>query len=162
MKSKYPTPNSILNNQDMLDLVAHVFMEHIPFNQVIGMSLGVYTDTKVELSFSRRDELIGNKMRNILHGGVTSTALDTVGGLFAARSIYQELQECTLEEFQQRFSKIGTIDLRVDYLRPGRGERFIASASLLRSGNKVAVCRMELHNEKQELIAVGTGTYLVG
>ena len=153
---------TILNNNQMLDLVAQVFLEHIPFNQVIGMSLGVYSPEKVELLFSRRDELIGNKMQNILHGGVTSSVLDTVGGLFAVRSIFENLDECTFEVFQKKFSKIGTIDLRVDFLRPGRGEHFTASASLLRSGNKVAVCRMELHNENQDVIAVGTGTYLVG
>ncbi|MDC9144294.1 hypothetical protein PSK37_27485 [Escherichia coli] len=28
---------------------------------------------------------------------------------------------------------MGTIDLRVDYLRPGRGERFTATSSLLRA-----------------------------
>ena len=153
---------TILNNQQMLDLVAQIFLEHIPFNQVIGMSVGTYSNKKVELLFSRRDELIGNKMQNILHGGVTSSVLDTVGGLFAVRSVFENLDECTFETFQKKFSKIGTIDLRVDFLRPGRGEHFTASASLLRSGNKVAVCRMELHNENQDVIAVGTGTYLVG
>jgi acyl-coenzyme A thioesterase PaaI-like protein len=33
---------------------------------------------------------------------------------------------------------------------------------VIRSGNKVAVCRMELHNEQGVHIALGTGTYLVG
>ncbi len=151
-----------LNNQQMMDLVAQIFLDHIPFNKVIGMSIGTYSNKKVELLFSRRDELIGNKMQNILHGGVTSSVLDTVGGLFAVRSVFENLDECTFEVFQNKFSKIGTIDLRVDFLRPGRGEHFTASASLLRSGNKVAVCRMELRNENQDIIAVGTGTYLVG
>ncbi|HAV87176.1 MAG TPA: thioesterase family protein, partial [Pseudomonas sp.] len=59
-------------------------------------------------------------------------------------------------------ARLGTIDLRIDYLRPGRGQRFSATATLLRSGNKVAVVRSELHNEAGVLIAVGTGTYLCG
>lgn len=152
----------ILSNPEMIEAVATVFMEHIPFNHVLGLQLGTYNTETVELLFSSRPDLIGNKMQNILHGGVTSAALDTVGGLFAARSAFTNLEQCTLTEFNRRFSKIGTIDLRVDYLRPGRGERFVASAHLLRAGNKVAVCRMELHNEENILIAVGTGTYLVG
>ncbi|MNC28772.1 hypothetical protein D3C75_769950 [compost metagenome] len=57
---------------------------------------------------------------------------------------------------------MGTIDLRVDYLRPGRGQRFTASSSLLRAGNKVAVARVELHNEDQLHIASATATYMVG
>lgn len=68
----------------------------------------------------------------------------------------------TTQERAARLSRLGTIDLRIDYLRPGRGTRFSASAMLLRSGNKVAVVRSELHNELGTLIAVGTGTYLCG
>jgi acyl-coenzyme A thioesterase PaaI-like protein len=61
----------------------------------------------------------------------------------------------------ERFSRIGTIDLRVDYLRPGQGEWFIARGFPLRTGNKVAVTRMELLNDRAELIAVGTAAYTV-
>ena len=68
----------------------------------------------------------------------------------------------SFDEISERFNKIGTIDIRVDYLRPGLGEYFIATGSTLRTGNKVSVTRMELHNDKGILIAVGTGTYVVG
>jgi len=67
-----------------------------------------------------------------------------------------------VEAAAERFNKIGTIDIRVDYLRPGLGAYFIATGSTLRTGNKVSVTRMELHNDKGILIAVGTGTYVVG
>jgi uncharacterized protein (TIGR00369 family) len=66
------------------------------------------------------------------------------------------------KELASRLARMGTIDLRVDYLRPGRGEHFIASASVLRSGNKVAVARVELHNHGGLHIASATATYLVG
>ncbi|MCF3989746.1 UNVERIFIED_CONTAM: thioesterase family protein, partial [Pseudomonas aeruginosa] len=65
-------------------------------------------------------------------------------------------------ERMARLSKLGTIDLRVDYLRPGRGRTFTAHAVPLRSGNKVAVVRSELHSDDGTLVAVGTGTYLCG
>jgi hypothetical protein len=45
---------------------------------------------------------------------------------------------------------------------PGRGNEFIATAHIIRAGSKVAVARMELHNEEGTHIAFGTGTYLVG
>ena len=56
---------------------------------------------------------------------------------------------------------VGTIDLRIDFLRPGTGTRFFAKGYLLRTGSRVAVTRMELHNEDDVLIAVGTGAYVV-
>lgn len=61
-----------------------------------------------------------------------------------------------------RLARITTIDLRIDYLRPGQGQHFTASAEIIRSGSRVAVCRMELHNEQRVHIAYGTGTYMVG
>jgi len=67
----------------------------------------------------------------------------------------------SFEAMAERFAKIGTIDLRVDYLRPGLGEHFIATGYVLRSGSKVAVTRMEMHNAAGQLIAVGTGAYVV-
>ena len=75
---------------------------------------------------------------------------------------FDKHQHLSSAERMARLSKLGTIDLRVDYLRPGRGEGFKATAVLLRSGNKVAVVRSELHAVDGTLIAVGTGTYLCG
>ena len=60
------------------------------------------------------------------------------------------------------FTYVGTIDMRVDYLRPGRGKYFIGTGYVLRVGKKIAVTRMDLHNEQEVLIATGTGTYNVG
>ncbi len=49
----------------------------------------------------------------------------------------------------------------MDYLSPGTGQEFIATGFVLRQGRRVVVTRMELRNEKGDLIAVGTGAYNV-
>ena len=64
--------------------------------------------------------------------------------------------------YEERIAKIGTIDLRIDYLRPGQGLYFLATGNIMRAGRRVTVTRMELHNHEDVLIAVGTGTYVVG
>ncbi len=66
------------------------------------------------------------------------------------------------QERLARVARSGTIDMRVDYLRPGKGATFRCIARLLRCGKKVAVVRTELLNEQDELIAVGTASYLCG
>ncbi len=58
-------------------------------------------------------------------------------------------------------NRISTIDLRVDFLQPGIGKRFTVAAYPLRTGNRVVVIRIELHNDQKALVAVGTGTYAV-
>jgi len=75
--------------------------------------------------------------------------------------IQQRMSGETMEAKLARFERFGTIDLRVDYLRPGVGKFFVATAYPLRTGNKVAVTRIELNNDENDLIAVGTGSYVV-
>ena len=117
---------------------------------------------QVHMHVSMREELVGNYIQGILHGGVIASILDVAGGAMALIGALQRLPELPVVERMMSMAKLGTIDMRVDYLRPGRGQRFDAVATVLRTGNKVAVVRTELHNDEGYLIAVSTGTYLVG
>ena len=149
-------------HEKRLAALAETFASHIPFNQVIGLHFRSLSTERCELVFKMDEKLVGNYVQGILHGGVIATALDVAGGTMAAAGLIQKHGDASENDLSIRLSKLGTIDLRIDYLRPGRGQEFCASATLLRAGNKVAVARMELHNENQELIAGGSGTYLVG
>jgi uncharacterized protein (TIGR00369 family) len=82
--------------------------------------------------------------------------------MLASVGVLNRMADAPRDEMARQLSRIGTIDLRVDYLRPGRGDYFHARSSILRTGRKVAVMRMELHNDQDLLISVGTGTYIVG
>ena len=138
------------------------FFQHIPFNQMLGIELDELSAQRVTMHLPMKPELIGNFVHGILHGGVISSLLDVAGGAMALIGAFDKHQHLSQQERMQRLSKLGTIDLRVDYLRPGRGERFTATSTLLRAGNKVAVARVELHNEAQVYIASATATYMVG
>ena len=98
----------------------------------------------------------------VTYGGVIASALDVAAGLVCVGSTLTRHDTINEDELRQRLARMGTIDLRVDYLRPGRGNRFTCTSSLLRAGNKVAVARVELHNEEQVYIASATATYMVG
>ena len=146
----------------LLQLLKEITEEKIPFNKLIGMKIETLDLDKIGIRFEMRPELVGNFTRGNLHGGVISSVLDVTGGMVAWIGIMKKMEGQSFDEISERFNKIGTIDIRVDYLRPGLGEYFIATGSTLRTGNKVSVSRMELHNDKGILIAVGTGTYVVG
>ena len=146
--------------QALLD-AARVFEERIPFNQVLGLRMERLGESDVVVRFDMRDELIGNFTRGNLHGGVSSSGVDVVGGLGACRAWLRREGEQALDDEADKFSRLGTIDLRVDYLRPGLGKTFSAKGYVLPAGRKVAVTRMELHNEEESLIAVGTGAYSI-
>ena len=144
------------------DRLGRLYESQLPFNRVLGVTVTAVEPDSAAMAFSMRDELIGNFFHGTLHGGVISSVLDAVGGLTASASLAKRAVGLSKAEVEAMFSMVGTIDLRVDYLRPGRGVRFEARGRIMRSGRKVAVVRMEMHNEEDVLVAVGTGTYMVG
>lgn len=147
-------------DDEFLCAVNEMFSEQIPFNRLLGLSIESMDPESVTVSFRMRDELMGHRKRRMVHGGVISSVIDVTGGLVAFMGA-QERMDKTLEAKLERFGRVSTIDLRVDFLRPGTGRTFTVTARTLRTGNKVAVTRTELTNEKEELIAVGTGSYTV-
>jgi len=141
---------------DFHALVGKVLREQVPFNRVLGLEVESADPPKVR--FEMRPELIGNPLRGVLHGGVISAALDVVAGY----AIMLALAADPKPGEKIKFPDIGTIDLRVDYLRPGRGKHFVASGRVVRLGNRIAVTHMELENDSGELIATGAAAYVVG
>ncbi|MCC5852828.1 MAG: thioesterase family protein [Alkalimonas sp.] len=150
-----------MKHADLLPLIASTF-EQMPFNRVLGLKVTRFDLEQAEVCFAWSEQLIGNPVQQIMHGGVIATVLDVVGGIMAVSSALSRMQDIQQDELLSRLGKMSTIDIRTDYLRPGRGTEFAATARVIRSGNKVAVCRMELHNSEGVHIALGTGTYLVG
>ena len=108
-----------------------------------------------------RPELIGHHGHQRLHGGVISAALDAMGGLAVMAAIGARHMDEPLAQRMHRFGKLGTIDLRVDYLRPGIGRAFTTSAEVLRLGSRVASTRMEFFDANGRLLSTGAGAYIV-
>lgn len=132
----------------------------IPFNQTIGLKVTEMGADAIRAEFAMQPQLIGNVFKQILHGGVIATALDVVGGAMAISAAYAALKGTPKEQRMARINRLATIDMRIDYLKAGKGELFTTTATLLRLGKQLCVTRMELHNEKNELIAAGTATYM--
>jgi uncharacterized protein (TIGR00369 family) len=150
------------DDEKTFTVVREIFTERVAFNKVLGVEIESMSFDHATIRFANRPELIGNFVHQSLHGGVVSATLDLTGGLVAYLSALKTMKGKTTQEKSERLANVGTIDLRIDYLRPGLGKYFIVSGSILRAGNKVTVTRMELHNDEDAHIAVGTGAYLVG
>lgn len=139
-------------------LVAKIIAENIPFNRVLGVEIESIDPAKPQLRFAMRPDLIGNSRRGILHGGVISAVLDVTAGFAIMLALHKDSPPGEKLEFPN----IGTVDLRVDYLRPGRGKHFVSTGRVVRLGNRIAVTHMELHNDAGELIATGGAAFVVG
>ncbi len=138
-----------------------LMLRYHPFHELLGMTIEPTDDGSVRIVFPMRDDLCGHPGLGILYGGVVACMIDIIGGAIVSWHRIKDVQDRPLEEQIKRMSAIRTVDLRVDYLRPGRGKEFTVTGSILRDGKKVVVTRMELQNEEGVLIATGTGTYIV-
>ena len=96
-----------------------------------------------------------------MHGGVISAGLDAMGGLAVMIAIGVRHLDEPLAQRLQRFGKLGTIDLRVDYLRPAVGARFELRAQVLRLGSRVATTHMQFLSSDGKPLAHGAAAYIV-
>jgi acyl-coenzyme A thioesterase PaaI-like protein len=129
--------SAMLTAEEVLKLVGEIFVYHMPFNRALGLELERYEKEFAQLSFNNQPMMVGNWAQSILHGGVIASALDVAAGLVCVGSTLTRHDTINEDELRQRLSRMGTIDLRVDYLRPGRGNRFTCTSSLLRAGIKL-------------------------
>jgi uncharacterized protein (TIGR00369 family) len=136
-----------------------IFEDMIAFNQVLGLKITSITPDRVSGAIAMRPELVGSPNR--LHGGVISASLDAMGGLAVMAAIGARHMDEAPAQRLHRFGKLGTIDLRIDYLRPGIGENFELHAEVLRLGSRVATTRMEFRGGDGKLLSTGAGAYIV-
>lgn len=147
--------------QQLITALTDMFEKHITFNGFLGFRIDLLDTEKVVIRFPMRSELIGHYLHGRLHGGVVSSVLDAAGGLAVMWKLAEYYPGESVIQVMERFRYLGTIDLRIDYLRQGIGEEFFAEAEVVRLGRRIAVIKMRLLNEKEVLIATGNGNYIV-
>jgi len=138
-----------------------IFEESIVFNRVLGLKVLELSPNACTACINMRPDLIGHFNHNRMHGGVISAALDAMGGLAVMAAIGARHMNETIGARLSRFNKLGTIDLRIDYLRPASGARFNLHAEVLRLGSRVASTRMSFLDADGQLLSTGAGTYIV-
>ena len=146
---------------EFIAALTKVTEEMISFNKLIGLHVTQIAPHEVRARIAMRDELVGHYMSRRIHGGAISAALDAVGGLAVMAAIASKHMDEPVLPRMQRFMRIGTIDLRVDFLRQGMGDAFNVRAQVLRLGSRVASTRMEFAAEDGTLLSTGAAAYIV-
>lgn len=128
-----------------------VIEDFIPFNKFLGVRCDHLERGRVRLLLPWRDEFIGDPVKRAVHGGVISTLADVAGGM----AVWSALED--------PMSRVSTVDLRVDYLRPGKPHAILAEAAVVRLGGRIAVTDMKMFHAggDGEPIATGKGVYVV-
>jgi uncharacterized protein (TIGR00369 family) len=157
-----PSARRSLAEQARLDAaLVELFEQRISFNQVLGLRLESVRHGDVKARLAMRPELVGHHAYGRLHGGVISATLDVMGGLALMVAIGERHAHESTPQVMHRFMKMATIDLRVDYLRPGLGASFTASGEVTRLGSRLGSTLMRMFSDSGELIATGAAAYVV-
>jgi len=126
-----------------------VFMEEeVPFNKYLGVKVDELREGFARFFIPFRKEFIGDKRRPAVHGGVLCALIDTCGGAAVRTHFTKE-------------DRISTVDIRVDYLRPGPDDDIIAESEVKRLSNRVSVVHTKVYSasDKETVIAEGRAVY---
>lgn len=163
MTAHHHAPRRSAAEQEKLETAfRHLAEDQIAFNQVLGMKIAeLHGPNGTVCRFEMRPELVGHYVHGRLHGGVTAAVLDATAGMALMVAIGEKFAHETAEQVMHRFGKMGTIDMRIDYLRPGLGQYFLAQAMVTRLGGRIGSTQMRLLNDQGTLIATGAGAYVI-
>jgi uncharacterized protein (TIGR00369 family) len=139
----------------------HLGEQRISFNRLLGLKLISLRPGDVQVRLDMRPELVGHDAYGRLHGGVISATLDGLAGVALMVELAEKHPAETTEQVMHRFARMGTVDLRVDFLRPGIGQFFIGRVEVTRLGGRIASTQMRLENEHGTLIATAAASFVV-
>ena len=128
----------------------NIIEQFIPFHKLLGTRLEVMKDGYAAIHIPYRPDLVGDPRTERIHGGVISFAMDAAGGAAGMTTLSHDTD------------LISTVDIRIDYLHPGRPEDILAEGFIVKDGNSVIFTRMTArHPDSEELIAEGRAVYRV-
>jgi len=99
------------------------------YMQTLGARLVRVEPGLCEIELPYRVEL--TQQHGYLHAGASASIADSAGG-YAAYSL------------MPADSSVLSVEFKVNLLAPGRGERFLARARVVRAGRRVSVCELEV------------------
>ncbi|MFY0634521.1 MAG: PaaI family thioesterase [Vannielia sp.] len=122
---------------------AQAILDAQPFSKLVGAELELFEDGRCVISATMRDEL--RQHMGIAHGGVLATLAD-MALTFAGGAV---------------LGPVITSELKINYIRPGNGDRLVARGEVVGHGRRQAVTRCEIYSVtdgEEKLCAAAQGT----
>ena len=159
--TKHPPALALPFEPEFIAALIELFEEKIVFNKRLGLKITHLAPDRVAGRIDMKPELVGHYSYDRIHGGVVSAGLDSIAGLAVMAAIGARHMNEPPQERLGRFSKLSTIDLRIDYLRPAISRHIELRAEVLRLGSRVASTRMECFDANGKLLSTGAAAYIV-
>ncbi|WP_145133789.1 PaaI family thioesterase [Paenibacillus sp. Y412MC10] len=113
------------------------------FHQFLGIQLEEVNEQSVTIRLPY-NELFYTSADGYIHGGILATVID-IAGYFAV--------------FSQLNQPVPTVDLKIDYLRPGRAGDLLFTASVVKLGRTVSIADIVAADTTGKAIAIGRGLF---
>lgn len=111
------------------------FLQRVPYVRFLGMRAELAGDEMTAV-LPFQDHLVGNTLIPALHGGVIGAFLETTA-----------LAQLSVSQGSAKVHK--TIDVTIEYLRPGRAMTTYARAELRKVGRRIANVHVEAWQEQR-------------
>lgn len=134
--------------------------EQNPFHKNLGLAFSVNEDLSVIAKMSKQPHLMGNVRKRMLHGGAIAGLFDSVGGVLCAVNIVDRLKNSEPKARTRKLSRLCTVDLKLDYLRPARAEEYWVHGEIVKFGASIIVVNMALYDERNNKIAICGGNFM--
>ncbi len=115
-----------------------------PYQRFLGLVMERVGDGEVVIRLPFREDFLREDGSDWLHGGIISALIDIAGDY------------AVVTKFDVG---VPTIDLRIDWLRPARAGDLVATGRVVKTGRRVSVADVEVHDAKGQLVAIGRGLY---
>ena len=142
--------SAIPNKAKVRELLDRVFVNGVPHNVSLGIELVDFEPEFFELRLPYAEHLVGNPDTGVIHGGAVTSLMDgACGGAVMVRL--------------GRPMRVATLDLRIDYLRPGaKGADLVCRAECYRVTKNIAFTRGVTHDgDPERPVASATGTFII-
>jgi uncharacterized protein (TIGR00369 family) len=116
-----------------------------PYHQWLGLKVTAVGEGSIELTARWREEWVVNPNAGYTHGGILAALVDLTADWALVSKTGKGLP---------------TVDLRVDYHRPARGDLH-AAGKVIRLGKQFSVSESQVFDNDDNLVASGRGVYLM-
>jgi uncharacterized protein (TIGR00369 family) len=126
--------------------LVEAFIPHSPFVGHLGMRLTELDQDRAELVLPFSEDVV--TIGDVVHGGAIATLVDTAG-----------MAAAWADSAEPGSAAGSTIGMSVDYVAAARSEDLTARATVIRRGQSLCFCEVDVTGESGQVVAKGLVTH---
>lgn len=132
----------------MMKSLIEQYIENNQFGRLIGMDFEIIEPGEVVYKLEISEAHLATPIA--VHGGCISALLDATMGVGA------------LSLVENDFSVVSTLEMKVSFFEAVlKKDKLVSTSKIIRKGRKIIFAEAEVENQKGQLVAKSTGTFMI-